>query len=711
MDSILGSVDKSTLSSLGLADGIKATSGCRLWVPPVLSSLKSYTEAQLQAATPICDRCHNLVHHSGQSSTPILHPSIQSIQSMIEDSPHKHNHIYHIIDAADFPMSLIPNLTSSLLLPRLRTQNRRSKTKYARGRVAEVSFIITRSDLLAPQKDQVDGLMPYLRETLREALGKSGERVRLGNVRCVSSKRGWWTKAVKEEVWDRGGAGWMVGKVNVGKSGFFEVVFPKGRGGEDKAPNLRNLRQEEERRLALGVVEAEEAEPAEVKAEDEQQQQQADDRDEVAPLNGESLSDLPGDIDAATTTTAADVVTRSTTQKQDTTHHYSTQASDTVLDVSLSAPEQDDPDPDLDLYDDLSLLPPARKETPYPLMPTVSSLPGTTASPIRIPYGSGKGELIDLPGIQRSNLSLHVQPAHHDDLVMKTRVTPDQLSIKPGQSLLLGGGLIRITPRTDDVVLAYPFVPLNPHVTATAKAEAAEAGERTSGIASIVAEGVFGAPELSSSASDDTPSTPTPAPAENKPSTGKMKSAGIFNIKWDVTRQRAGPLTSTSAAKLRPETLAFRIFGADVLVEGVGWVELVVQVRKRRRSTDARDETSVDIEVESNKTSEPSVSFRPLDSPMSSEQDSESTGAEAHQVYKPLSPPDIPTDPASEIPQIEIFSPEGKFVAIRPPMNAWLLGGRKSDVGGKGTASVGRAKGRPRLSMRSLKGSREGRNA
>ena len=286
---------------------------------------------------------------------------------MIEDSPHTHNHIYHIIDAADFPLSLIPDLTSSLSLPRMRTQNRRSKTKFSRGRVAEVSFIITRSDLLAPLKDQVDGLMPYLRETLRDALGRSGEKVRLGNVNCVSSKRDWWTKQVKQNVWERGGAGWMVGKVNVGKSGFFQAVFPKGRGGDAKVPNLDNLRQRERVQHAReGVFSANQG-----------------DRDTETLSEGGPLADFPGSLADESPTTTSSIPEKSQYE-----------------------------DSDIDLFDQ-SLLPPPQKEVQYPLMPTVSSLPGTTASPIRIPYGNGKGELIDLPGIFRSSLEEHVLSLIH----------------------------------------------------------------------------------------------------------------------------------------------------------------------------------------------------------------------------------------------------------------------------------------------------------
>ena len=170
------------------------------------SGTEPRSRSSISPEIPICDRCHELRYHN--RGTPIIHPSVASIQAIIEESPHKHNHIYHVLDAADFPMSLIPNLQSALNLPRLRTRNRRSKTiRYLRGRVAEVSFIITRSDLLAPKKEQVDSLMPYLQEVLRDALGRTGKKVRLGNVRCVSAQRGWWTRQVKEEIWERGGAG------------------------------------------------------------------------------------------------------------------------------------------------------------------------------------------------------------------------------------------------------------------------------------------------------------------------------------------------------------------------------------------------------------------------------------------------------------------------------------------------------------------------
>ena len=80
----------------------------------------------------------------------------------------------------------------------------------------------------------------------------------------------------------------------------------------------------------------------------------------------------------------------------------------------------------------MSLLPPLQAETAYPRMPIVSSLPGTTASPIRIPFGNGKGELIDLPGVTRSSLHKHVQQERRKELIMHHRVVPEQHTIKPG---------------------------------------------------------------------------------------------------------------------------------------------------------------------------------------------------------------------------------------------------------------------------------------
>lgn len=546
-----------------------------------IKSESTANEAAQSPDVPICDRCHYLRYQS--RGTGIIHPSMQSIQEIIEESPHKHNHIYHIIDAADFPMSLIPNLVTALQLPRLRTQNRRSKSMhYLRGRQAEVSFIITRSDLLAPKKEQVDALVPYLREVLRDALGRSGRNVRLGNVRCVSAQRGWWTRPVKEDIWNRGGAGWMVGKVNVGKSALYEVVFPKGRNHEEI--DVGKMRQREEQQAL---------------------------RSQTGRLEGHATAHNAISVQSSPDQTSAFAISPSELGEesiQDKSRGYEP--------FQESIPETDEWKDDIDgddvLYDENSLLPPAQPETAYPNMPLVSALPGTTASPIRIPFGNGKGELIDLPGIQRSSLDTHVQPESRKHLVMKSRIAPEQYTIKPGQSLLIGG-LIRITPRTDDVVfLAYPFVPLDAHVTSSEKAVGVQTG--------VFPDGEVYTGNVESIATEEAKQT--------------IKHAGTFKLDWNVTKQRTGSLTDRSAGKQKVADLPFIVYSTDILIEGVGWIELTCQVRSRQKSfiaTTVRDAFGEDLVKNEG----------------------------------PL------------IPEVDVWTPTGKYVGVRRPMNAWVFGGPK----------------------------------
>ncbi|KFY30977.1 hypothetical protein V493_01504 [Pseudogymnoascus sp. VKM F-4281 (FW-2241)] len=517
----------------------------------VLDSLKTHAVAPAQnIAQPVCDRCHKLKHHhSGQS---IQHPSIQSIQDTILESPHKYNHIYHVVDAADFPMSLIPGLYRLLKLTPQRSMNRRSKTgRFYHGKKTEISFIITRSDLLAPLKTQVDSLMPSLVEILRDALGSFGKDVRLGNVRCVSARRDWWTKDLKEDIWERGGGGWMVGKVNVGKSRLFASVFPKGRRGA---------------------------------------------------------------------------------AQQDSS--FSTPTLKPTMDTTLG--KSDNTLVATGLLDPLTLLPPALEEVDYPAMPLVHPLPGTTASPIRVPFGGGKGELIDLPGLARGDLELHVQEPHRLSLVMRSRVVPEQQVIKPGQSLLLGG-FIRITPVDPEcTILGYAFTPITSHLTSTEKAIGIQTQALETGVENI-----------------------------SVPGTGeKIKSAGTFQLKWDVTKQRSGPITASDAAGITADRLPYCILSTDILIEGCGWVELVCQVRKRQL--------------------EPSGLL-------------DGNGKVSNRLEQ--------THANVNWPEVEVFSPDGKFIASRRPINAWLNGGPKkpnSNVKGRPRKSMKGAKKRMKVSMREI---------
>ncbi|PVI07139.1 hypothetical protein DM02DRAFT_354001 [Periconia macrospinosa] len=570
--------------------------------------------------TPVCDRCHNLVHH--RVGVPIFHPSVEAIQQTIAESPHKRNHIYHVVDAADFPLSLIPTLQSSLRLPKLRTQNRRAKHKgwVANDRIAEVSFIITRSDLLAPKKEQVDALMPYIQDVLRDALGRTNKLARLGNVRLVSAKRGWWTKQVKEDIWDRGGAGWLVGKVNVGKSNLFEAVFPKGRGADYQ--DVRKIRSAAEREAMLEAAETVE-ELTKVQQELAEEDAETERLKKLAPEQ-------------------ADPLKKSQTSPEELQNN--------------EEEEQEDFDPD-------ALLPPPQPYTPYPVLPIASALPGTTASPIRIPFGRDRGELVDLPGLARTNpgLETFVEPNSQTSLVMTSRMNAQRFILKPGQSLLIGGGLIRITPTTPDLVfLVHPFVPLDPHVTRTDKAIELQSQSSDRKVTSILAPNVG----------------------------DQMHSAGRFKLKWDATKKLAGPLTSSVAAKMRPENLPFRIFSTDILVEGVGWLEISAQVRRLQGW-----KAPGMVKKDANHAREAKLDAQQRDA---EERRQKREAKLRGEEYVKTGPSEEELAGVVEFPEIEVFSPLGKFVGARRPMCASVVSGPRY------VASRDRP-ARPRRSMRSVK--------
>lgn len=411
----------------------------------------------------VCDRCHDLMHHN--KAVPATSPSIHAIRELLDESPHKENHVYHILDAADFPMSLIRGIYGALELQEQRSRNRRSTTeKYKRGKkMPDITFVITRADLLAPQPEMVDSKMEYMRSVLRDALGKSADGLRLGNVRMISCFRGWRTAPLKEQIRKDGGGAWVVGKTNVGKSQFIENCFPKDSKNFEKIAELVQRRQE---------------------------------------------SGNPSEQDAAL-------------------------------------------DPD-------SLLPPAPKEDLYPVLPVVSSLSGTTVSPIRIPFGRGKGEMIDLPGLHRDGLEDYVADEHKSNLTMSSYMrNPPRHTIGKDQSLLLGGGLVRVTPvDPNDVLIAACFIPLETHVNKTKKAIEMQ-----------------------------TQAIPYAKRKIMKPGVGEsMSSAGIFDLKWDVTGDNL-PRKMAKLVKdkhLRVLDLPYQVFGADLLIEGCGWVELSVQTRNTK---------------------------------------------------------------------------------------------------------------------------------
>jgi len=433
----------------------------------------------------------------------------------------------------------------------------------------------------------------------------------------------------------------MVGKVNVGKSNLFEVVFPKGRGAD--YVNIAHVRTEAERQTML---------------------------EEAA---GKSAAEL----------------LRVQRELADEDAEVERRRRQPVL-------EPDDMLPEDEKEDDNALLPPRQPYTPFPVLPLASSLPGTTASPIRIPFGRNRGELIDLPGLARTNpdLSTFVKREERSQLTMTNRVAPERLTLKPGQSLVLGGGLIRITPTNPELVyLIHAFVPLHAHVTSTEKAIALQTQDR------VLPGG---------------PGTSILAPRVGS----KIKSAGTFKLKWDATKKLAGPLTDAVAGKMKPENLPFVIWSADVLVEGVGWIEVSAQVRKprgwkpvglvKKDPNHARHEKERKLAEERERREERyraklaaeekaggagagtgaqtgGDAFDRAGLGGRDEGRSRGGGGMSIQEYREMQEKErrrldaleFDEDMVDPQPEIEIFTPLGKYVGVRRPMCGSVLGGQK----------------------------------
>jgi hypothetical protein len=167
---------------------------------------------------PLCKRCKDIMHHSRAPSLP-AYPTIKTLSSLLLSSRHKHNHIYHLIDAADFPLSLERGLRNRLYkdLPKQITRN------------LTISYIITRSDILFPQREQISSLMSYFKTVIKDFLPE-GEKVEgrdsSTKLHAISSRRGWDIGTLKEEISQRQGGIWFLGGVNVGKSSLLRDIWP-----------------------------------------------------------------------------------------------------------------------------------------------------------------------------------------------------------------------------------------------------------------------------------------------------------------------------------------------------------------------------------------------------------------------------------------------------------------------------------------------------
>jgi hypothetical protein len=162
-----------------------------------------------------------------------------------------------------------------------------------------------------------------------------------------------------------------------------------------------------------------------------------------------------------------------------------------------------------------------------------------------------------------------------------------------------------------------------------------------------------------------------------------MKLAGSYKLRYDVTKQRAGPLTRKNAVNLPVEKLPFRVLSIDILIEGCGWVELVAQVRKKDLEMPKPAPADFGAEEPKNNSNPERLESLDLSDPEPAEKDWQKFPWPENK--SPSVEPNWPI--------VDVFTPEGRFVASRRPMGAWLLNKPKAE----------HVPSRPRKSMRSIK--------
>lgn len=166
----------------------------------------------------VCGRCHGIRYHHRASGLP-AYPTLHTLTNLMQNSPHTKNHIYHLIDAADLPMSLQPGLREHLY---------RNLSKPL-CRQLTVSYIVTRADILMASERQISSLMTYIKKRIKDALPED-ERVEsmVDKIHVISTRNGWGVGKVKDEIQRRTGGVWIIGGINVGKSRFVKEMWPEG---------------------------------------------------------------------------------------------------------------------------------------------------------------------------------------------------------------------------------------------------------------------------------------------------------------------------------------------------------------------------------------------------------------------------------------------------------------------------------------------------
>ena len=230
---------------------------------------------------PICDRCHFMKHHHDAPSLP-AYSTFKALCALLLSSRHRHNHIYHLVDAVDFPLSLRPGLLRYLhrMLPKSLTRN------------LTISYVITRCDILMPREDQISSYMTYFKSALKRLIPKEQKlETPFTKVYAISSRTGWEIGALKKEISKRRGGVWFLGAVNVGKSTLLRDIWPTD--GVLRPTTLEDAAE-------FDILPAEElADPA-APCSSEAQQQQPDSEVEVIRPGAArahvppTVSDIPG---------------------------------------------------------------------------------------------------------------------------------------------------------------------------------------------------------------------------------------------------------------------------------------------------------------------------------------------------------------------------------------------------------------------------------
>lgn len=169
-------------------------------------------------------------------------------------------------------------------------------------------------------------------------------------------------------------------------------------------------------------------------------------------------------------------------------------------------------------------------------------------------------------------------------------------------------GLIMITPQIPPegelVILAYPFTALPVHITSTTKALqliSEPNPQKRFGVDLFqkspppIESPSYTGPEPTHDLAKEVPYSPIftqaaqvhPGPSNLPP---HFASAGTFPLSDDVTSVRNPLLPSKDPKDLAK--LPYRIIATDILLSGIGWVELIAQVRRRK------EEEGLKVQVE-----------------------------------------------------------------------------------------------------------------